>query len=95
MCTTAIYLEGYIGDDIYKGDWIKKHAANWKRDLCAIRKTADKYPQDIYAVVDRAVQSEWIFLQRVTKEKENVFTGLENFLQETFLPRIFLGPPPQ
>ena len=41
-------------------------------------------------MVARAVQSEWIFLQRVTKDMVQAFTGLELFLQETFSPRISL-----
>ena len=36
-----------------------------------------------------AIQSEWIFLQWVTLDMEGVFAGVENMVQETFLPRLF------
>ena len=37
----------------------------------------------------RAIQSEWIFLQRVTWDTGDTFSGVENIIQETFLPRLF------
>ena len=63
----------------------------WKRDIHALRETADKYPPGSYALADHAVQSEWIFLQRVIKDTGQAFVELENFLRETFLPRLFFG----
>ena len=67
-----------------------------------IRKTAGKYPQESYAAVARAIQSEWIFLQLVTKNTVDVlqyvtkntgdeFVGVDKMFQETFLPRLFFG----
>ena len=82
-CTSAHYLGGYIGDDKTKGDWLKKCIGNWDREICDLRKTANKYPC--------VVQSEWIFLQCVTKDTVKSFTGMGNFLQETFLPHIRFG----
>ena len=54
-----------------------------------IRETAGKYPQDSYAMVVFATQSEWIFLQRVTTNMGNFFVGVENIIQETSLLRLF------
>ena len=34
----------------------------WERYICALRETAEKYPQDSYAAAERAVQLEWISL---------------------------------
>ena len=39
----------------------------------------------------RAIQLEWIFLQRVTKNIGDIFAGVEKMIQETFLPRLFIG----
>ena len=50
-----------------------------------------KYPQKSYSTVVCTVQSEWIFLKRVIKYMEQKFAGVENFLQETFLPCLFFG----
>ena len=39
----------------------------------------------------RAIQLEWIFLQRVTWDTGDAFTGVEKMIWETFLQCIFLG----
>ena len=89
----AHYIGGSIRDDVSEGDWIKKRTDKWERDNCALSKTADKYTQESYAAVARAVQSEWIFLQRGIKDTVQAFTGLEKVLCETFLPRLLFGKP--
>ena len=88
-CTSAHYLGGYIGDDKTKGDWLKKCIGNWDREICDLRKTANKYPC--------VVQSEWIFLQCVTKDTVKSFTGWENFYRKLFCLVFYLeikNPPP-
>ena len=40
-------------------------------------------------MVVRAIQSEWIFLQRVTWYTGDTFLGVEKILLETFLPFLF------
>ena len=56
----------------------------WEIGIRAFRKTVEKYPQESYAMVYRVVQLEWIFLQRVTKDTGQAFTGMEKVLQEFF-----------
>ena len=58
-----------------------------------ISETVVGYPQEIYAAVVRAIQSEWIFLQHVIKNMRYAFTGVDKLLQETFLPGLFLIKP--
>ena len=41
-----------------------------------ISETAGKNPQEIYAVVVCEIQSEWIFLQRVTNNTRDKFAGV-------------------
>ena len=80
-----------------KGNWLKKRTEKWEREIRAVRETVEKYHQESYSVAALAIQSEWIFLQRVTKDTGQAFAGLETFLRETFLPRLFFErsiPPP-
>ena len=56
-----------------------------------ITETTGKYPHEIHAMVLRAVQLEWIFLQHMAKYTGKVFVGVEKVLQETFLLRLFFG----
>ena len=65
----ARYLDGYIGDDESKGDWLKKRMDKLEEDISAVAKTAERYPQESYATLACAIQLEWIFFQRVTKDK--------------------------
>ena len=61
VCTGARYFDGYIGDDESKGHWIKNHTDKWERKNREITEMAGKYPQESYASVVLAIQSEWIF----------------------------------
>ena len=56
-----------------------------------IRETVGKHPQESYSAVVRVVQSECIFLQRVTSNMGYTFIGVENIIWETFLTRLFFG----
>ena len=56
----------------------------WERDICAFRKMAEKYPQESYVAVAYALQLKWIFLQRVTKNEVQAFTGWKSFYGKPF-----------
>ena len=58
VCTCAGYLGGYIGDDNSKHDWLRYRKLMWEKNLNMISENAGKYPQEIYAAVVRAIQSE-------------------------------------
>ena len=80
MCTGARYLGGYIGDSESKRDCLRKRTLTWEKNINTISKTAGKYPQESYAIVVRAIQSEWIFLQRVTWDTGDPFAGVEKII---------------
>ena len=56
-----------------------------------ISKTSGKYTQESYAVVVRAIQPEWICLQRVTWDTGDSSAGVEKMISETIFPHIFFG----
>ena len=47
----ARYLGGYIRDDEFKHDWLKKRMVTWELEAMG------KYPQESYAAVGREIQS--------------------------------------
>ena len=55
------------------------------------QKNAEKYPQESYATVVCAIQSECIFLQRVSWDTGDGFAGLEKMIREPFLLHLFFG----
>ena len=82
--TSAHYLRGYIGDDDYNIDWLRESTLMWKKKIGTISETVGKYPQKSYAVVVRAIQSKWIFLQRFTWDTGDVFMGVEEMIWKHF-----------
>ena len=91
MWTGAHYHGGYIGDNESKHDWMRERTLSWEEKINTIRKTTGKYPQESYAAVVHAIQSEWIFIQHVTWDTGDAFAGVEKIIRETFLSRIFFG----
>ena len=60
---------------------MREHTLTWDNNIVAIRETTGKYPQEIYAAVVRAIKYEWIFLQRVTSDTGDAFSGVEKMIQ--------------
>ena len=89
MCAGSGYLGGYIRDNESKCDGLRESMATWEQIICTISKTAGKYPQDSYAVVVRAIQSEWIFLQHAIWDMGDASTGVDKMIQGKFLPCLF------
>ena len=63
--TGAHDIGGYIGDGESKSNWLIEFTLKWEKNISMISKNAGKYPQESYATVVRAIQSERIFLQHV------------------------------
>ena len=89
VCSGTHCLGCFIGDDKSKHDCLIDCTSRWERNIRTIRKTAGKYPQEIYAAVVRAIQLEWIFLQHVMKNAGYALSGVEKCIQENFLPCLF------
>ena len=91
VCMSARYLGGYIGNNKSKHNWLRERTLTWEKKISTISETAGKYPQESYATVVRVIQPEWIFLQFVTWDTGDAFTGVEKMIWETFLSRLFFG----
>ena len=50
------YFVSYISDGNSKHYWLKNCTELWERNICTIRKTSGKYPQESYAVVVHAIR---------------------------------------
>ena len=67
--TCTRYLDGYIGDDESKRDFLKDSMYLWEQNICMISETAGKYTKESYAAVVLAIQSEWIFIHTRLRER--------------------------
>ena len=56
VCTGARYLGGYIGDDESKQDCLRERTLIWEKNIGIIKETTEKYHQESYAAVARAIQ---------------------------------------
>jgi hypothetical protein len=50
---------------------------------------AEKHPQAAYAGLQKLLQQEWQFIQRVTEGINNEFSGIEYEIRTKFLPALF------
>ena len=62
----------------------------WENNNGTIIKTTGKYLQKSYATVACTIQSEWIFLERVTWYMVDAFAVVDKMLQETLFVSSFL-----
>ena len=80
MFIGARYLGGYIGDNKSKRNCLREFTLTWEKKISTISETVGKYPQESYTTVVRAIQSDWIFLQRVTWDTGDAFAGVEKVI---------------
>ena len=52
---------------------------------------ARKHPQSAYAGLQKSLQQEWAFVQRVTPGIEDEFIPVEGEITKAFLPALFEG----
>jgi hypothetical protein len=57
-------------------------------------KVAGRHPQTAYAGMQRSLQQEWEFIQRVTDGLSNEFDAIEQALNDKFLPALFRAENP-
>ena len=50
-----------------------------------------KHPQSAYAGLQKSLQQEWAFMQRVAPGVGDAFGPVETALKETFVPELFEG----
>ena len=60
------YLGGFIGDADAERDWLREKIQGWSESVKVLAGVAHKHPQSAYAVLQKSLQQEWDFVQRVT-----------------------------
>ena len=63
----------------------------WAESVKTLAGVAHKQPQSAYAVLQKSLQQEWEFVQRVTSGIGDSSGPVEEALQRTFLPDLFQG----
>ena len=60
------YLGGFVGDADAERDWLQEKIRGWSESVKVLAGVAHKHPQSAYAVLNKSLQQEWDFVQRVT-----------------------------
>jgi hypothetical protein len=60
-------LGAFIGDDIALCSWLLKKTKNWEEVVTDLVLVTPNFPQTAYAGLQKSLQQEWQFVQRVTK----------------------------
>ena len=86
------YLGGFIGDTAAEREWLKEKVQGWTESASVLAGVAHKHPQSAYTGLQKYLQKEWAFLQRVTPGVGEEFGPVEESLREIFVPALFRGP---
>ena len=77
MVTGHLYLGGYIGDMEAEGRWLADKITGWAESVETLSGVSRKHPQSAYARLQKSLQQEWAFMQRVTPGIGNAFVPVE------------------
>ena len=83
------YLGGFLGDVSAEREWLGKKIQGWKESVAILAGVSLKHPQSAYAVLQKSLQQEWAFVQRVTPGVGAAFGPIEEALREVLVPVLF------
>ena len=63
----------------------------WDESVRTLARVARKHPQSAYAGLQKSLQQEWEFVQRVTLGIGNAFGPVEEEIKKAFIPELFHG----
>ena len=66
VVTRHRYLRGFIGDREADERWMGDKITGWEKSVETLSRVSCKHPQSAYAVLQKSLQQEWSFVQRVT-----------------------------
>ena len=82
-------LGGFVGDKAKRDLFVTEKVQTWCKSIEKLVSISHTQPQAAYHALVKSIQSEWIFLQRVTPDCSVLFAGIERMLADGFLPSLF------
>jgi hypothetical protein len=89
VSTGERYLGGFIGESSAQEEWLDRKIQHWSQAVASLAAAAVKFPQSAYSGLQRSLQQEWQFVQRVVRNIGEKFPDMEKELNHTFLPALF------
>ena len=66
VVTGSRYLGGFVGEWETEGQWVQDKVEGWAESVRTLSGVDRKHPQSAYAILQKSLQQEWAFVQRVT-----------------------------
>jgi hypothetical protein len=90
VTTGNLYLGGFIGkDDALLCAWLYEKTQAWEEAVADLASVTPNFSQAAYSGLQKSLQQEWQFVQRVTKGIGPKFKNIELTLSRTFLQTLF------
>ena len=83
------YLGGFVGEGKAEKIWLEGKVAGWAESVETLGGVCCKHPQSAYDGLQKSLQQEWAFVQRVNPGIGKAFSPVEKALRETFLRELF------
>ena len=83
------YLGGFIGDQVSRDEWLSECLSDWESGVLDLTAVASNFPQTAYAGLQKSLQHEWGFLQRVLPGIGDQFKSIEESIRDFFVPALF------
>ena len=83
------FLGGFLGEASTRHEWLKDLISKWESGVQELAYVASSYPQTAYAGLQKSLQQEWQYIQRVSEDIAEYFAPIEESICKTFLPALF------
>ena len=83
------YLGWFLRDIEAERGWLQYKIRGWTEAMKFMAGVAHKHPQSAYAGLQKSLQKEWDFVQRVTPGVGDAFGPVEVALREISVPALF------
>ena len=77
-----------MGETSSRNAWLEEKISNWKAGIQELAQVAGSHPQSA-AGLQKSLQQEWAYVQRVTEGIDFFFSPLEEEIANGFLPSLF------
>ena len=91
VVTVSRYLGGFISGGSAEKIWLDRKFEVWAESVGALAGVSRKHLHSSYARLQKSLQQEWAFVQRVTTGIGDTFGPVEKSLRDTFFPALFDG----
>ena len=91
ILTGSRYLGGFVGEREAERCWVQTKVEGWAVLVKTLAEVARKHPQSAYAGLQKSLQQEWAFVQRVNPGIGNAFRPVVEEIAKAFLPALFEG----